>query len=53
MRARTVADHLVARGVARERLTIRALGSTRLVCNDDTPACRARNRRAEAASVRR
>jgi outer membrane protein OmpA-like peptidoglycan-associated protein len=52
-RARAVADHLAARGVERARLTIRALGSSRLVCDDDTPACRARNRRAEAATVPR
>jgi peptidoglycan-associated lipoprotein len=53
MRALNAVDHLVKRGVERSRLTIRPLGATRLVCTEANRECRARNRRAEAVSIRR
>lgn len=47
-RAREVADYLAKRGVARSRLTTKAYGFTRLLCEEKTQECWARNRRAEA-----
>lgn len=46
-RAQTVADFLVAHGVARDRLTVKGLGSINPVATNDTDDGRAKNRRAE------
>jgi outer membrane protein OmpA-like peptidoglycan-associated protein len=44
-RATSVADYLVSRGVARERLAARGFGPTRPVGNNGAPEGRAANRR--------
>jgi peptidoglycan-binding protein ArfA len=46
-RANTVADFLVAQGVARDHLVVRGLGSINPVASNDTPDGRAKNRRVE------
>src|SRR5262245_12934859 len=46
-RAGTVADFLVAHGVAREHLVIKGLGSINPIASNDTPDGRAKNRRVE------
>lgn len=46
-RATTVADYLVAHGLARDRVTAKGLGSTNPVASNDTAEGRAKNRRAE------
>lgn len=52
-RANAVADHLVHRGVARTRLTVRSYGATRLLCKDVSAGCYSRNRRVEAVTSTR
>lgn len=51
-RAGEVADYLAKRGVARSRLTTKAYGFSRLLCEEKTQECWARNRRAEAVVSR-
>ena len=46
-RGNTVADFLVAQGVARDHLVVRGLGSINPVASNDTPDGRAKNRRVE------
>jgi peptidoglycan-binding protein ArfA len=46
-RANTVADFLVAHGVARDHLVVKGLGSINPVASNDTPDGRAKNRRVE------
>ncbi len=46
-RAGTVADFLVSHGVARDQLTVKGLGSTNPVADNDTTEGRAKNRRVE------
>jgi peptidoglycan-binding protein ArfA len=46
-RGNTVADFLVAQGVARDHLVVRGLGSINPVASNDTPEGRAKNRRVE------
>jgi peptidoglycan-binding protein ArfA len=46
-RANTVADFLVAHGVARDHLVVRGLGSIDPIASNDTPDGRAKNRRVE------
>ncbi|MGO9155000.1 channel-forming protein ArfA/OmpATb [Mycobacterium sp.] len=46
-RGNTVADFLVAHGVARDHLVVRGLGSINPVASNDTPDGRAKNRRVE------
>jgi len=46
-RATTVADFLVAHGVARDHLAVKGLGSINPIASNDTPDGRARNRRVE------
>ena len=46
-RAGTVADFLVAHGVARDHLVVNGLGSINPVASNDTPDGRAKNRRVE------
>ncbi len=48
-RAEAVADFLAAKGVAREQVTLRGMGSADPVAGNDTPDGRAQNRRAEIA----
>ncbi len=46
-RAGTVADFLVAHGVARDNVAVKGLGSIDPIAGNDTPEGRAKNRRAE------
>ena len=46
-RGNTVADFLVAQGVARDHLVVHGLGSINPVASNDTPDGRAKNRRVE------
>lgn len=46
-RARSVADYLAERGVARTRISARGFGDTRPVASNDTETNRAKNRRIE------
>jgi peptidoglycan-binding protein ArfA len=46
-RATTVADFLVAHGVARDHLVVKGLGSINPIASNDTPDGRAKNRRVE------
>ena len=46
-RANTVADFLVAHGVARDQLVVKGLGSINPIASNDTPDGRAKNRRVE------
>jgi peptidoglycan-binding protein ArfA len=46
-RANTVADFLVAHGVARDHLVVKGLGSINPIAGNDTPDGRAKNRRVE------
>jgi peptidoglycan-binding protein ArfA len=46
-RAGTVADFLVAHGVARDQLVVRGLGSINPIASNDTPDGQAKNRRVE------
>jgi peptidoglycan-binding protein ArfA len=46
-RANTVADFLVAHGVARDHLVVRGLGSINPIASNDTPDGRAKNARVE------
>lgn len=46
-RARTVADFLVAHGVAGDHLVVKGLGSVNPITSNDTPDGRAKNRRVE------
>ena len=46
-RGNTVADFLLAHGVARDHLVVRGLGSINPVASNDTPDGRAKNRRVE------
>ena len=46
-RANTVAEFLVAHGVARDHLVVKGLGSINPIASNDTPDGRARNRRVE------
>jgi outer membrane protein OmpA-like peptidoglycan-associated protein len=46
-RARSVADYLAERGVARTRISARGFGDTRPVASNDSEANRAKNRRIE------
>ncbi|BBX72155.1 OmpA family protein [Mycobacterium shinjukuense] len=46
-RASTVADFLIAHGVARDRVAAKGLGSMNPIASNDTPEGRAKNRRAE------
>jgi peptidoglycan-associated lipoprotein len=45
-RAATIMQHLVAKGVEPDRISIVSLGSERPRCGEKTDACRAQNRRA-------
>ncbi|AKN16209.1 outer membrane protein [Mycobacterium haemophilum DSM 44634] len=45
--AGTVADFLVAHGVARDRLAVKGMGSVNPIASNDTPDGRAKNRRVE------
>src|SRR5262245_30514716 len=46
-RAKAVRDHLVARGIAADRLTTVSYGEERPVCTESNEACWKRNRRAD------
>ncbi|APR86632.1 Flagellar motor rotation protein MotB [Minicystis rosea] len=46
-RARAVADHLIEKGIARDRIRARGLGETRPVAPNDVPEGRKKNRRVE------
>jgi outer membrane protein OmpA-like peptidoglycan-associated protein len=51
-RAHAVADHLIARGVARDRLRVEGLGESRPIAPNDTQAGRQQNRRVEVLVIR-
>ncbi len=46
-RAQAVVDHLVAHGIASDRLAVKGYGASRPVAPNDTPENKARNRRTE------
>ncbi len=52
-RARTVAGYLWTLGVARGQLVVESAGEQRPACAEDTPVCRARNRRVELLTAER
>jgi outer membrane protein OmpA-like peptidoglycan-associated protein len=51
-RARAVADHLIAQGVAPDRMRVDGFGESRPIAPNDTPAGRQQNRRVEVLVVR-
>jgi peptidoglycan-associated lipoprotein len=52
-RARTVAGYLWTLGVGRGQLVVESAGEGRPACDEDTPECRAKNRRVEFLAAER
>jgi outer membrane protein OmpA-like peptidoglycan-associated protein len=50
-RAKSVADYVIGKGIAKERITNKGYGSTKPVADNNTEAGKARNRRTEMMVV--